>query len=700
MDSQFLGFISFAFAALAFSLLALLLAMRGHADRGGRLFLFATVVQSAWAAVMALGLTVVQVPDLVGSGSEALRTFAWTAFLLALPTQDNSHRDDRLDMRRLRATGLALALGLGAVGLVADLFESDLRLVFTARILAALFGLVVLEQVYRNATPGKRWSIRFLAVAILAMLGFDLLLYSDALLYAALNLHWWTARGFANALLAPLLALAAMQNRDWQLDISVSRRVMFHSTALVAAAAYIALAAFGGYYVRAVGGEWGAVAQALVLFVAVTALLAFSLSARLRARIRVLISKHFFDYRYDYREEWLKLTQLLSQPGSNQRTVEIGDQSLGERALRGLAGLVDSAGAALWMNDGSLYAFRAGFDYDGPAIEISSRHPMVAYLRRRQWVIDIGEFADSPEHYPGLEIPEELNRPQSWLVVPLLLQDDLVGIALLERSVAPMPVNWEVRDLLKTAGRQIASYLGVQQATEQLVQAQQFDSFNRLSAFVVHDLKTLVSQLSLLTENAERHRNDPNFQADMLATVQNVLERMRGLLLQLRAGTRPIESPMPVALAEILERVRHAKRMLRPSPRLELSPDVRSVKVRAHEDRLERVIGHLVQNAAEACSARGSVIVRAGIEADMVIVEVVDNGKGMSEQFVRNRLFRPFTSSKPHGMGIGTFESREYIREIGGRLDVQSRSGVGTTFRIALPLAAEMEAESPAMEHR
>ncbi|MEZ5660992.1 MAG: PEP-CTERM system histidine kinase PrsK [Burkholderiaceae bacterium] len=700
MNSQFLGFISFAFAGVAFGLLGLLLAMREHTDRGGRMFLLAVLVQAGWAAIMALGLTVVQVPDLVGSGTEALRTFAWTAFLLSLPTQDDIRRDDRLDMQRLRATGMALALGLGVVGLIVDIFGGGLRLVFTVRILAALFGLVVLEQVYRNATPGKRWSIRFLAVAMLAMLGFDLLLYSDALLYSTINLHWWTARGFANALLAPLLAIAAMHNRDWRLDISVSRRVMFHSTTLIAAVIYITLAAVGGYYVRAVGGEWGAVAQALVLFVAVTALLAFGLSARLRARLRVLISKHFFDYRYDYREEWLKLTQLLSQPSEHEADLDLGDQGLGERALRGLAGLVDSAGAGLWMNDGTLYAFRAGIDYDGPTFEISARHPLVSYLRQRQWVIDIGEFTESPDHYPGLELPEELRRPQSWLIVPLLLREELVGIALLDRSMAPMPVNWEVRDLLKTAGRQIASYLGVQHATEQLVQAQQFDSFNRLSAFVVHDLKNLVSQLSLLTENAERHRNDPNFRADMLLTVQNVLDRMRSLLLQLRAGTRPIESPMPVALLELLERVRHAKRMLRPTPVLDAAPGMRHVKVRAHADRLERVIGHLVQNAVEACSARGSVIVRAGIEADMVIVEVIDNGKGMSERFLRNRLFRPFTSSKPQGMGIGTFESREYIREIGGRLDVQSQSGIGTTFRIALPKAAELEEEPHAMEHR
>ncbi|MEZ5741304.1 MAG: PEP-CTERM system histidine kinase PrsK [Burkholderiaceae bacterium] len=697
MDSQLLGFISFGFAALAYGILAVLLAMRRHADLGGRMFLLAIIVQAVWAAVMALGLTVVQVPGAIGSSAEALRTFAWTAFLLALPFQDETLRQEGLDMRRLRSTGVLVALLLGLFGLGMDLLGGDLRLVFTARIGSALFGLVVLEQVYRNATPGKRWSIRFLAVALLAMLGFDLLLYSDALLYSKLNLHWWTARGFANALLAPLLAIAAMHNREWKLQISVSRRVMFHSTALIASVAYISLVALGGYYVRQVGGEWGAVAQALLVFVAVTGLLALALSARLRARMRVLISKHFFDYRYDYREEWLKLTQLLSHPDPGQ-DLGVGDEGLADRAMQGLAGLVDSTGAALWMHDSGLYAFRGGLDYAGPTTEIPGTHPLISYLRNRQWVIDIGEFDEMPEHYPGLKLPEGFDDPDLWLIIPLLLRDELVGLVVLRRSMAPVPVNWEVRDLLKTAGRQIASYLGVQQATEQLVQNQQFDSFNRLSAFVVHDLKNLVSQLTLLTENADRHRHNPGFQADMLSTVQNVLERMRGLLLQLRAGTKPIESPVPIPILGVLERVMHAKRMLRPAPVLKTDGRLRTLTVRAHAERLERVIGHLVQNAVEACSARGSVIVRASIESEMVVVEVQDNGRGMSERFLRNRLFRPFTSSKPHGMGIGTFESREYIREIGGRLDVQSLPGTGTTFRIALPQAADPQVQTYEME--
>jgi putative PEP-CTERM system histidine kinase len=208
-----------------------------------------------------------------------------------------------------------------------------------------------------------------------------------------------------------------------------------------------------------------------------------------------------------------------------------------------------------------------------------------------------------------------------------------------------------------------------------------------MSAFVVHDLKNLVAQLGLMTRNAERHRDNPEFQADMLATVENVRERMQGLLLQLRAGATPVEKPAPVDLAEALQAAVAARPLLRPSPQIGATEAMPALTVLAHRDRLERVIGHLIQNAAEACnptSGRVELLMRR--EGTTAVIEVRDNGCGMTEAFLREKLFQPFTSTKTHGMGIGAFESREYLRELGGGLEVESTEGVGTIFRIRLPL--------------
>ena len=213
--------------------------------------------------------------------------------------------------------------------------------------------------------------------------------------------------------------------------------------------------------------------------------------------------------------------------------------------------------------------------------------------------------------------------------------------------------------------------------------ARQFESFNRMSAFVVHDLKNLVSQLSLLLSNAEKHRHNPAFQQDMISTIEFSVEKMKRLLMQLRGG-QTLDKPSPLALDELLGAAVAAKRDARPAPALEIVDA--GLAVLAHRERLERVVGHLIQNAIEATPPGGKVVARLAKRENFAILEVVDSGHGMSEQFIRDGLFKPFESTKATGMGIGTYESREYVRELGGSIDVESRESRGTTFRVLLPL--------------
>ena len=254
----------------------------------------------------------------------------------------------------------------------------------------------------------------------------------------------------------------------------------------------------------------------------------------------------------------------------------------------------------------------------------------------------------------------------------------------LARSRASIDLNWEVNDLLKTAGRQAATFLGQVRAAEALLEARKFESFNCLSAFVVHDIKNQVAQLSLLLKNAQRHRDNPEFQQDMLMTVENVAERMRNLLLQLRAGVTPIDPPHPVDLHSIAQRIRKAKQSQAPSLAVDGPEGIHAL---GHEERLERVIGHLVQNAIDATAADGRVWIRIGHEGAKALIEVGDTGHGMTAEFVRDRLFKPFQTTKSAGMGVGAFESQQYVKELGGSIDVESQPNAGTRVTVWLPLA-------------
>ena len=286
--------------------------------------------------------------------------------------------------------------------------------------------------------------------------------------------------------------------------------------------------------------------------------------------------------------------------------------------------------------------------------------------------------------YAELEMPEWVYRiPNAWLVVPLIVNQEMTGFVILASARTPSNVSWEVNDVLRTAGCQAAGFLARMQATEALLEARKFDAFNRMSAFVVHDLKNIVTQLSLMLRNAERHRDNPEFQQDMLMTVEHSVERMRQLMMQLREGATPPGTACGVQLSDVINRVRQSKMKQGRTVEMTISE---YLATRGHAERLERVIGHLVQNALDATDEDGRVWVLLKRHGDRVMVEVGDTGLGMTEEFIRDRLFKPFQSTKQAGMGIGAYESAQYIREIGGELQVASQENGGTRVTMILPL--------------
>jgi putative PEP-CTERM system histidine kinase len=504
---------------------------------------------------------------------------------------------------------------------------------------------------------------------------YDLVTFSDALLYRAIDPNLWAGRGFVNALVIPLLGLAAARNRDWKLAVTVSRSLVTGTTALMASGLYLLAVAGAGYYVRYLGGTWGRALEIVLLFAALLLFGLVAFSGTFRSKLRVFVGKHLLPYRYDYREEWLKFTRVLSE--GTAATAPL-------LCIQALAELVESPAGALWLKQGdTAYAPVANFNMTAATAIEPADGPLAEFLGRTGWVIDLDELRARPDVYAGFTAPDWLLAlPNAWLVVPLPVRDALAGFVVLAQPRVRVELNWEVIDLLKTAGRQAAGFLTMLQTSEALLEARKFDAFNRMSAFVVHDLKNLVAQLQLLLRNAERHRDNPEFQRDMLGTIEHVVGRMNQLMGQLRAGGTPVESPQAVDLATV---VRRALAVRQPGL-AELDLDL-GVSVLGHPERLERVVGHLVHNAFEAVGDNPRVRIRVFREGHEGIVEVSDNGVGMAPEFVRERLFRPFQTTKKMGMGIGAYESQQYVTALGGRITVDSAVGVGTTMRVRLPLA-------------
>ncbi len=686
--------LSFSSAAVLFLILGLVMLTGQRDNQPKRMLALASIASSLWAGTVTyqaiygglLSITLVL---------ELLRSLAWFAFLLVMLRTAFKSSEEVSKSFKLVFGGIAVFI----VGLIllamyrisgGSVFEfiagNDILI---GHLLISIGGLVIIEQLYRNTAEDHRLALKYLWLGIGGMFAYDFYLYSDAFLFQRIDNELWNARGFIHAMAVPLIGIAIKREMQWSIgketiDIFLSRRVVFHTTTLLAAGIYMLLIGVAGFYVRDLGGSWGQVAQAIFIFGAGIILAILLFSSRVRAKIKVLIDKHFFHYKYDYREEWLRIIKTLSTGNDAVR--------LQQRAIRALAQIIDSPAGGLWLRrENNCFEQEDRWNMEAMNIRLSADHSLIRFMEEHQFIIRLDEFKEEPEAYTRLaplEIPGWLNEmDEAWLVVPLMLQDVMLGFIVLDRSPAHIDYfNWEDSDLLKTAGRQAASHLAQYEAAKALAGAKRFEEVNRLSAFVVHDMKNMIGQLSMVVSNAAKHKNNPVFIDDAISTVENSVKKMNKLLERLKGGSA--EGTEAFKLCELLEEsVRNSARTgVLPVP--VLNCQAQDLMIAADRDRMSVNIAHLIQNAQDATKADESITVRLKRQGGFAIIEIEDTGCGMDEEFIHERLFQPFESTKGT-MGIGVFQVRTYIHQLGGEFDVESEPEKGSLFRLKIPLASD-----------
>jgi len=681
-----IGLYSYGSALLIYMLLAIQVFLTRRGRSLATPLLMACILTAVWAGMVAIS-TLLPYPQIkLMQLAEVARNAAWFFLLLRIIGLRLQGTDHILASNRwIPWFSIAFAAVLAALMAVPSLsralslgYDLDSNLAFSVWLVMAIFGLLLLEQIFRNSDDSERWSIKHLCLGLGILFAYDFFMYAEALLFRQLDSTLWQARGVVISMTAIFVATGAgrMDRSESSPRLYISRHVAFHSVTLLAAGIYLIAMALAGYFIRYLGGSWGGVLQITFLFASGLLLIALLFSGQIRARTRVWLSKNFFSYKYDYRTEWLQFTQTLVE----------GDSNVPENITRAIANLAKSPAGLLWSKnqDGRFdFAINWGTGDIGTDGDLSK---LPDWLQQSEWIIDLQEWRQSPDLYENLELPEFImDIPRARLIIPLMLGERLQGILLLRESDLQPELNWEDRDLLKLAGRQAASHLAQYQANQALVESRQFDAFNRLSAYVIHDLKNILAQQSLIVSNAEKHRDNPAFIDDMIDTVRNSVERMTRLMDQMRSGSRD-KGRQQVALCALLNEAVSNRQQAQPTPTLKPCDD--ELLVEADREHLTTVFTHIIQNAQEATTKKGRVHVSLQHEANHAVVEIVDDGIGMDEDFLRNRLFKPFDSTKGlTGMGIGAFESREFVRNLGGDIRVTSTPGKGSLFRIVLPCA-------------
>ena len=685
-----IGAISYATGAGVFLILALVL-MTGQRGRPHKVALMlASLISAVWLGVAAYCISH-DLSLLTTYLLEPLRNLALFAFLIRMLSAVYRQSDDASRYFR-RTLGLFASFTVLMLTLVlyrvasshAVAVAGGIDFLFAGFLAMAVAGLVLVEQVIRNARSESRRSVKYLCMGLGALFAYDFYLYSHALLFQGVDQAIWNARGFINALVVPVIGIAAVRDPHWSLDIFVSRRVVFHTTALLGSGIYLLAIGASGYVIREYGGSWGAIAQVIFLFGAILVLAILLFSAQLRASLRVFISKHFFHYKFEYREEWLRFIHTL--------TTEEPNEQLRERTIKAIADIFDCPGGLLWLyRDGHRYELVANWQMPMPDADcyLDASSSLASYLGDEERIINCQEYAAAPHVYNGLVFPDWLKRIENvWLITPLVFHDRLLGMVVLPRPPVAHALNWEDYDLLRIVGRQSAAHLAQLDAAQALSQAKQFEACNRLSAYVMHDLKNLIAQLSLVVSNAARHKHNPQFMEDAVHTVDNSVSKMNRLLAHLRSGPGDGQQRVVVDVCKVVDDM--LVTMSAGSPQPQIDCQATEVYVRADRDRLAAVIGHVVRNAQDATPDQGMVIVRIFKQNDQAVIEVQDNGAGMDEAFIREGLFKPFVSTKgKSGMGIGVYETREFIRGLGGEVEVISRINQGTTFRMRIPISEE-----------
>ena len=666
-----------ALAAVLFTALAIWISRQRDASLAKHLLVAGLVVTAFWSLLIALH----GAARPVVSAAETIRNLLWLCFMFVLLDRGEGRRGGQpMAVTAIYAVLALLLVCQAAVDTLssnatsAAAHEAAVYASLILRMMAAVGALVLVHDLYTASAPEARARIRLPMAALTAMWTYDLTIYTIAYLSHGNATEFFALRGVVMALLAPVFALGAHRNDQWRLRLS--RTAAFHSLSLGVIGLYVTTLVLVAIATQAFAGPYARLVQISFVFgLSVVALILLP-SESFRAWLRVKIAKHFFAHRYDYRAEWIGFIDTVGRADEDAAP-------LNQRVVKAVADITDSPAGLLLLRDtaGGL-AVDSHWNWDDLLLPA---HGMTAAdsgeLEKTGWIVDLDGLRAGRDSRPA---PDWMVAERSaWAVVPLIHFGHLVGAILLARPRIDRGLDWEDFDMLRAAGRQVASYISEAQGQQALGDAQRFEEFNRRFAFIMHDIKNLVSQLSLLARNAERHADNPAFRADMVLTLRESVGKMNELLARLSQHNRARqEEPRPVAVRRVAEKVARAKARQHPVDVVGDAPDAL-----ADPGRVEQILLHLVQNAAEATSGGAPVTMRIAAQGERIAVEVIDRGCGMTAEFIRRDLFKPFASTKAGGFGIGAFEARELARAMGGSITVESRPGEGSCFTLLLPRA-------------
>lgn len=556
-------------------------------------------------------------------------------------------------------------------------------------VVAMVTVLMNFERMLRGATATVQRRLRAMALAFLVAILSQLIVVSAGLLYGGIRVSWLSATALPLFAAGVVTSLALARHRLSDMSIPLAGPVVHHSSvSLTLAGAFLLSMVVLSRVLPVLSPEWKRLVSLLFyLFVGGGGLL-LMVSPGTSRWIKRFIDRNFYSNRYDYRREWERVSNALT-PGS-------GIEEIAHQIDNLMASVFEARRVAIYLLDEADSSYRLVHGPLGMPVTLGADNPLLRELARQRRPLVFEQLASDLDLLPvAAENREAIQTLSAALCAPLLVGDRVVGTLWMPAKRSDEDYSEEDVEFLGAMSRQIAAALWFARQAEQMVATRQLESLNRLATFVLHDIKNHVSGLSLVLDNAHRHMSNPEFQKDALAVIERTVANLRELMQQVAVvGRAPQVSPEPCALSRLIDDSLSASGLARGErDGIRVGVVVRGPDAVCVDRRLmQRVLVNLITNAREALRGPGVIELVAEVaEAShgvpgRLLLQVRDDGRGMSEEFIRTALFRPFATTKDESLGIGLAQCRSIVEAHGGTIRANSRSGKGTTFEVILPM--------------
>jgi putative PEP-CTERM system histidine kinase len=542
--------------------------------------------------------------------------------------------------------------------------------------------LMNLERTFRSAVGTMRWRIKFFVLGLGVVFGAQIYIYSEGLLFSGQSLALAGVETGALLIGCTLMAIAYFRSDFGDVDIYPSRAALHTSLTVVVVGVYLFVVGVLAQIVARMGGSGNFPVYTFLVLLGIVLLAVLLLSDRFRQNVQHLLSRHFRRPQYDSRQIWGRFSECMSRG--------LDEAKLCAAAAKLISSTFNALSVTIWLDDEAKDAliFAASTSKSQSDATQSIPSSTLTALRKISEPFNL-EKAKQDWAEPLKQISfSQFREGGDRVGIPLVAGDRWLGLAILADRVSGAGYSFEEYDLLKCIGDQIAASLLNLRLAGELMLGKEREAFQNISAFFVHDLKNTASTLNLMLQNLPVHFDDPAFREDALQGISKTADRINQLIDRLSAlrhklEPKPIECDLNQLVAEVLETLNGVSEVelvkeLNPLPRL-----------LADREQLQSVIMNVLLNARDAAGTGGQVIVRTDHRDGWAALSVADNGCGMSPGFLRDSLFRPFQTTKKKGLGIGMFQSKMIIEAHRGSIQVKSELGIGTTFRILLPLTLE-----------